>query len=276
MALRPARAFDPALGERVISSLVLATGAIVAVLVGGWLFILVALVAIVIMAGEWTRLLDDADVTARSLVLGSSALLPIAAVLVTARGRPDLGLATLLVGAALAAATAALVPGAPPDRAAGGAIYVGTPAVALVWLRNVVPGGLELVLWLLIVVWATDICAYFVGRTVGGPKLAPRISPSKTWAGLVGGMAGAALFGGLMALAMSAGFLRAALLGAALALVAQAGDLFESVLKRRSGYKDSGHLIPGHGGLLDRIDGLVFAAPCFAAIVGVHLAGAAA
>ena len=84
-----------------------------------------------------------------------------------------------------------------PLRAAGGALYVGLPALALVWLRSDAPGGLQHVLWLLLVIWATDICAYFVGRTVGGPKLAPRISPGKTWSGLLGGMAGASLLGGL-------------------------------------------------------------------------------
>lgn len=267
MALRQVDAFDPALGQRVTSSLVMAAGAIVAVLVGGWLFTLLAVAVVVIMAGEWARLLPEGDPTTRGFVLAGSAVLPIAAILALARGRGDLAAVTLLVGAALMAAIAALVPGAPPDRAAGGVAYVGVPALALVWLRNVVPDGLEHVLWLMLVVWATDICAYFTGRSLGGPKLAPRLSPSKTWSGLAGGMVGAGLVGGLAGYVGGAAVALAASLGLLLAVVAQAGDLFESALKRRAGFKDSGHLIPGHGGLLDRIDGLVFAAPVFAAIV---------
>jgi phosphatidate cytidylyltransferase len=129
--------------------------------------------------------------------------------------------------------------------------------------------------WLLLVVWTTDIGAYFAGRSIGGPKLAPRISPGKTWAGLVGGMAAAGLVGGLLTALAGAGFWLAAGLGALLAAVAQAGDLFESRLKRHAGVKDSGHLIPGHGGLLDRIDGLVFAAPTFALVVALMGQGAA-
>ena len=122
----------------------------------------------------------------------------------------------------------------------------------------------------------TDICAYFVGRSIGGPKLAPRISPGKTWAGLLGGMGGAGLIGGLVALAGGAGFWLAAPVAIVLAVVAQVGDLFESLLKRAAGVKDSGHLIPGHGGLLDRIDGLVFAAPVFAGLVWLGALGTAA
>jgi phosphatidate cytidylyltransferase len=180
----------------------------------------------------------------------------------------------MVLGPALVAAIAALMPDGVADRAAGGVIYVGLPALALVWLRNHVPGGAEHVLWLFLVVWATDIFAYFAGRSIGGAKLAPSISPGKTWAGLYGGMAGAGLTGGVVALAFGAGFWPASVLAALLAVVAQIGDLFESALKRRAGVKDSGHLIPGHGGLLDRIDGLVFAAPLFAAVVWLTLASA--
>ena len=161
------------------------------------------------------------------------------------------------------------------DQVAGGAFYVGVPTLSLVWLRNGVAGGLEHVLWLLLVVWATDICAYFVGRTFGGPKLAPRISPGKTWSGLLGGMGGAGLLGGLAAwlcgrrlLASPPGRHRA---GRGRPGAATCSN---STLKRRAGVKDSGQLIPGHGGLLDRIDGLVFAAPAFAASSG-SWAGAA-
>lgn len=136
---------------------------------------------------------------------------------------------------------------------AGGYLYVLLPALALLILRAV---SLELVLWVMIVTWSTDIFAYFAGRSIGGPKLAPRISPNKTWAGLIGGMAGAAVLGWIVAEASDLGppFLY---LGAAMGLLAQAGDLYESWLKRRAGVKDSGTILPGHGGVLDRLDGLL-------------------
>jgi phosphatidate cytidylyltransferase len=137
-----------------------------------------------------------------------------------------------------------------------GMLYVGIPAFALLvleWAR------FDLVFWLMLVTWATDIFAYFAGRSIGGPKLAPRISPNKTWAGLLGGMAGAALVGGLAAwlFGISAEFVHFLWLGAPLGLLAQLGDLYESRVKRRLGVKDSGNLLPGHGGVLDRLDGLL-------------------
>ena len=136
---------------------------------------------------------------------------------------------------------------------AWGFVYVGLPSLALLslsWVWEV------LVFWVFAVTWATDIFAYFAGRAVGGPKLAPRISPNKTWAGLIGGMAGAGLCGWAVAwqFEMEWLFLWA---GAPLGLAAQIGDLYESWEKRRAGVKDSGTLLPGHGGVLDRLDGLL-------------------
>lgn len=141
---------------------------------------------------------------------------------------------------------------------AGGLFYAGVPGVALLFLRQQLP-GLDLLLWVMGLVWATDICAYVAGRAIGGPKIWPAISPGKTWAGLAGGMAGAAGFTAALALGRgwSAPLLLLVGLGALLAVVAQAGDFFESWLKRRAGVKDSGTLLPGHGGLMDRVDGLL-------------------
>jgi phosphatidate cytidylyltransferase len=135
----------------------------------------------------------------------------------------------------------------------GGTLYVGIPAFALISLGWVLG---TLVLWVFVVTWATDILAYFAGRTIGGPRLAPRISPNKTWAGLVGGIAGAALFGWLMARFFELEPLFH-WLGGPMGAIAQAGDLYESWVKRRAGVKDSGSLLPGHGGVLDRLDGLL-------------------
>lgn len=137
----------------------------------------------------------------------------------------------------------------------GGVLYALLPATALLWLR-LRTGGEWIVLWAFVVTWGTDIFAYAAGRSFGGPKLAPRFSPNKTWAGLVGGVAGATIAAGL--LVTQAGLPRV-LLGAAplFAVAAQAGDLFQSAIKRRAGVKDSGRVLPGHGGVMDRLDGLV-------------------
>lgn len=148
-----------------------------------------------------------------------------------------------------------------------GVLYLLISLLSFWWMRGL-PLGWELAIYLMLCVWATDVGAYFSGRFIGGARLAPAISPSKTWAGLFGGMAFAAVTGTLLALALGAhqplviGFW-----GAILAVVAQAGDLLESALKRAVGAKDSGSIIPGHGGILDRIDGLLLAAPFFALLL---------
>jgi phosphatidate cytidylyltransferase len=151
-----------------------------------------------------------------------------------------------------------------------GLAYVALPCASLIWLRNCA-SGVYLILFVVLVVCATDIGAYFAGRRIGGPKLAPVISPNKTWAGLAGGVVAAAIIGGVSAnfTPYPPSFIACMDLAAGLALVAQAGDLFESWLKRRVGAKDSGALIPGHGGLLDRMDGYVFTVPVFAWLVYV-------
>ncbi len=140
-----------------------------------------------------------------------------------------------------------------------GFMYALVPALALLWIRERSPVGLELLLWVFITTWSVDIGAYFAGRTIGGPRLAPAISPNKTWAGLIGGMLAAALFGGLWAWLLQLPSILI-LLAAPFAAAAQGGDLFESWLKRRAGLKDSGDWLPGHGGALDRLDGLVVVA----------------
>ncbi|RDD62184.1 phosphatidate cytidylyltransferase [Ferruginivarius sediminum] len=172
---------------------------------------------------------------------------------------------------AVLAVTAAGVPAAIRTRSglilAGAAFYLGTGCLAFLWLRQLGEGGLLMVAWLIASVWATDIAAYFAGRAIGGPRLAPRISPKKTWAGLLGGAAGAAAVGVGFALGapevrmlMSLpGPLTMAAVGVALAVVAQLGDLLASAFKRYFDVKDASHLIPGHGGVIDRADGLLAA-----------------
>jgi phosphatidate cytidylyltransferase len=152
-----------------------------------------------------------------------------------------------------------LVAGWGPGWVAAGFVYALLPALALLWIRERDPLGLYLLVWVFIVTWTTDIGAYFAGRAIGGPKLAAKISPNKTIAGLLGGMISAALasYAWVELTRMSAVLFWLAPL---FALAAQAGDLFESGLKRRAGVKDSGTWLPGHGGALDRLDGLVVVA----------------
>ncbi|MSO92149.1 MAG: phosphatidate cytidylyltransferase [Rhodospirillales bacterium] len=159
-----------------------------------------------------------------------------------------------------------------PDNRAiwrlAGALAIVLPCLALLWLRQG-PGGREAILWLFLVVWAADTGAYATGRALGGPKLAPSISPAKTWAGLLGAIVAAGLAGVAAAMLLSGGSAnRAFALGAVLGAVSQMGDLAESWAKRKFGVKDASRLIPGHGGLMDRIDGL-FAAALAVAVVEI-------
>ncbi len=158
-----------------------------------------------------------------------------------------------------------------------GILYISLPCAALVWLRET--DGPETLFWLFLIVWVTDIAAYGFGRWIGGPRLAPSVSPGKTWAGAIGGLVAAMWAGGGIAILLDLAtpwVLVAASAGTS--VVAQLGDLAESKLKRHFGVKDSGRLIPGHGGVLDRVDGLLATAPVVAAAVflsggGVQLWG---
>ena len=152
----------------------------------------------------------------------------------------------------------------------GGFIYAVVPALSLLWIRDRADEGLALLLWVFIVTWSVDIGGYFAGRTIGGPKLAPSISPGKTWAGLYGGVALASVAGAAWVLMTGMSYWLL-LFAPIFAVTAQIGDLFESAMKRRAGVKDSGNLLPGHGGFLDRLDGLVPVAvlTCLAVFAGV-------
>jgi phosphatidate cytidylyltransferase len=254
-----------ALTLRVVSTLAMIPLALAVVILGGWPFACLVGVAVMLMAMEWRQLTEARfDPPAGVLAAASVAGLGLLVVLLAASGLPFAALLALLAGAGVAALIA-WFSGAPPLWIGLGAGYLALPALALVWLRNLPEIGLLLVVWLLVVVWTTDILAYLVGRNVGGPRLAPRISPGKTWSGLCGGVLAAALAGAVAAWAFgSERMVQAAGLGGLLAVVSQIGDLIESACKRRAGVKDSGTLIPGHGGVLDRLDGLILAAPVLA------------
>lgn len=172
-------------------------------------------------------------------------------------GFPWLDLIAALATPLMVSECLRLTRGRPAMRLASIA-YVLAAIVALLWLRHQPALGRETILWIVCCTWATDIGAYVVGRSAGGAKLAPRISPGKTWSGLVGGMAWSAVASAAFGYAFGLGqTIPLAIVGALLAIVGQVGDLLESAMKRSAGVKDSGTLIPGHGGLLDRVDGLV-------------------
>jgi phosphatidate cytidylyltransferase len=254
------------LRTRILSALVLAPVALGLAWIGGWPFAAMLAAASVAMALELGALLPGGNQVRRGLLVA----IALATVLSTALGLP---LVALLIGAAgLAFALAnRLLKGDPVWPALFAFPYLVLPLASMIWLRLDPEYGRIALFWLLGVVWATDTFAYFAGRGIGGPKLAPRLSPNKTWAGLIGGMVGAALVGAAVSIVLTLGSpLRLALVSAFLAVIAQAGDITESALKRRAGVKDSGKLIPGHGGILDRVDGLVTAAVGAALLSLIH------
>ena len=234
---------------------------------GIWPFALLAAAAVVLLAIEWRHLMTaHIDVKTGNLAAVAACVVALLVLVLGTLGLYQPALIVMIVGAALAVLLAKMV-GASAIWASAGVVYLSLPMLAMVWLRAVPQVGLTMLLWLFFVVWATDIMAYFVGRQIGGRRLAPSISPGKTWAGLWGGMAGAAVVGAAFALLVGPfRLLPSIILAAGLACVAQFGDLVESALKRQAGVKDSGGLIPGHGGLFDRLDGLLFAAPVLALV----------
>lgn len=256
------------LRARVVSGAVMAAIALADVWLGGWWFAgMVALIGVVV-AWEWGRIVRDGGIDA---VFIFQALGVLGAVVLTAVGAAGLGVICVIV-ACLASGLLAF--GSGGLMTALGALYAGLPAIALVWLRGSTRDGLLAVLLLILVVVTTDTMAYMTGRTVGGPKLMPRVSPNKTWSGLIGGISCAALAALLFGFAVNGRLMFAmAVLGFVMGLVAQAGDLLESSIKRAYGVKDASDLIPGHGGFMDRVDGLVVAAVAaalFGMMVDIH------
>jgi phosphatidate cytidylyltransferase len=245
------------LQTRAIAGVAMMIVAIGALVLGGHFFWLLCAVAGLLMMAEWSEL---HGVDARTKRVGQFALAVPLAIMSPLAAGPTFFALGLIAGAGffIAAVTRR-------GELGWGAIYVGLPILGLLLLRAQA-NGLVLAAWAMALVWATDIGAYFAGRSIGGPKLAPRVSPNKTWAGLVGGVIAAGAFG--FALHVWAGLpFRLAAATPLLAMVAQGGDLYESWLKRRAGVKDSGNLLPGHGGVLDRLDGLVPVAPLAALLV---------
>jgi phosphatidate cytidylyltransferase len=263
---------------RVVSSAVLIPVVLLAGYFGGWIFFILCALAALGIFWEWSRLAGGAD--APILALGVVAL--VTALAFTGFGYAAGAAAAIAVGA-LSAGIAAFLPGRTGQNApvrglwaAAGVIYAGAAFLGPALLRRDAELGFVAFLFLACTVWATDTCAFVAGRALGGPPLWRQVSPNKTWSGAVGGLAGGVVGGTLVAYAD--GLSRLAVLGVialVLSALAQAGDLLESAIKRHFGAKDTGELIPGHGGLMDRLDGFLVAAAA-ALVIGVLRQGTAA
>lgn len=267
---------------RLVSALVLAPIAIAAAYFGGWLFICTFGLAAMIMLWEWTALVfGDAEprVLARDLarVLAPGMAALVLAAGLAGEGRAVAAIATIALGALVAAGAVAAWPPRrcqtvnAPAWTAAGMIYAGTAFLGPALLRADPALGLAAVLYLFAIVWATDIFAYLIGRAVGGPLLWPALSPKKTWAGAAGGLAGGVAAGTAVAYAsIGTAPLVAGVLALILSVMAQGGDLLESAVKRQFGVKDASHVIPGHGGVMDRLDGFLVAALAALVIGSLH------
>ncbi len=276
----PARRFNwNDLGVRVASALVLIPAALFAVIFGGdhvsILFLVLVGIGAVVLGLEW-GLISEPPIWKRiGAAVALGVLVPVIAGYV---GNFTAAFTLLVFGAGVAAAYARLMKASAID-AAYGVLYIGWPCVVLVWLRTR-DDGLTWTVLLFAVAWASDVSAYVIGNLVKGPKLWPRFSPNKTWSGFIGGLvAGVASAGGIIVLSptfeaiipglklpsMGIGVPLAMFIGLIASLATMAGDLWESALKRRFGVKDAGQIIPGHGGLLDRVDGMMFSVVAIAA-----------
>lgn len=256
------------LAQRFGSALLLGPLVLTAIYFGPPYFDILMTVIAGIMAWEWARLCGDRQLNK----LGYLVIVTVIAAMTTAVLREY----TIAGWVVAAGAMAVMVLGSrTQDRHplwyALGIVYAALPCLGLVWLREYHEQGRGILFWLVCVVWATDTGAYAAGRAIGGPKLAPAISPNKTWAGLAGGVLSAAAIGAIAGHLLDGfGPLKLALASAILAVVSQAGDLFESGVKRYFGAKDSSNLIPGHGGMLDRMDGVLAVGLTVAALISMR------
>ena len=247
---------------RILSGIVLALVVLVATWLGGPAFRVLASAIALLVYYEWSTItrLPETDFSANAF--GWLSVAVIAGLVIF--GIDALALPVLLGATAIGVVYAIAAKGS--GWLAGGIAYSGLTAISLAAIRGESANGFAAMLFIFAVVWATDILAYFVGRAIGGPKLAPPISPGKTWSGAIGGAISAVIAGTLVHMAFfPLNGLWVPVIALVLSVFSQIGDLFESFIKRRFAVKDSSRLIPGHGGVMDRVDGLVFA--CFAAFL---------
>jgi phosphatidate cytidylyltransferase len=259
----PAKRFDWSnLGLRAASAVVLAPAVVAAAWFGGWPYLVMISIGVALLAIEWGGMSAPIAPTRVAAVVAAAILI---AVFVGYRGDFIWAWGAIALTSAGAAVVARGVAERPAD-AAYGVLYIAPAALCLVWLRSTDQGHWWIMM-LFAATWAADIGAFLIGSALKGPKLWPRFSPNKTWSGFVGGLLAATAVGTVMAAlpAFRLNLLAAAIIGLAVGLATMGGDLWESAIKRRFGVKDSGDLIPGHGGLLDRVDGLMFAVVVMAA-----------
>jgi len=259
------------LPARTASALVMGLAAVGAVFTGGLVFATIIAACAIAALREWHRLINSGRI-AREMIPTSLAMIA-AVLLVNRRNGLPLALMAIALGSLCAALSAAVRSPAvrwPIPWHAFGAIYLGLPVIALALLRED-PRGSDIVGGLFVAVWTADTAALLLGRMIGGPKLAPELSPNKTWAGFVGGTLAAGVAESIYVFLLGGLALEGAAFGIFIALAGHCGDLFESWVKRQFRAKNTGSLIPGHGGMLDRIDSLLFAAPACVAII--YLAG---
>jgi len=247
---------------RIVSGIVLAAVVLAATWYGGFAFRLLAVVIALLVYYEWSSMTGLPAKDPQGNALGWLGMAVICVSALSEASAYAVGAMIVFVAITLALSLLRKKSGWLP----GGLFYAGLTGIALSEIRDNDLLGLVTMLFVFATVWATDILAYFVGRAIGGPKLAPRISPGKTWSGAIGGAVAGVIAGTAVVWSFFSGAgVRVAAVALFLSVCSQIGDLFESFIKRRFGVKDSSHLIPGHGGVMDRVDGLVFA--CFAAFL---------
>lgn len=253
--------------QRAITAVAFAAPAAAALLLGPPLLTIFVGGIALVMAWEWTRVTGAAFFGLTGLVLAGGLA---TAVVLAGFGLFPWAFGAMAAGAALSCVAAAARGRTHAISIAVGALYIGVPALSLLWLYGRAGYGRDLVIWLICIVVASDVGAYFAGRSIGGPKLAPRISPGKTWSGAVGGLALALAVGAALGSALGLAGLPILAAGAVvLAAISQIGDLLESAVKRAYRVKDAGSILPGHGGMMDRVDGIVAALAAAALIIWI-------
>lgn len=253
------------LSLRVASALVLGPTALALTYLGPPYFDILMTALAAILSWEWSRLCGSGAPDRPGYLV-----IAVVTAAMAATGLREYAIAGWIIaaGAMAVAVLASRKTGGSPFWYVLGILYTALPCMSIVWLREHPEQGWEILFWMLFVVWATDTGAYAAGRLIGGPKLAPGISPNKTWAGLAGGILAAGTMGVLAGpFLLGAGPITLVWIAAGLAVWSQMGDLFESGVKRHFGVKDSSNLIPGHGGLMDRVDGILAAGPAVALLV---------